>query len=82
MKHPKTAPTRVTKTMEEFFPAPDRFVNYRLVNIDDEKLVRKCTEVLNIALTLLWIYYCIDQLYMCSGVYYIIDIGHICIRHS
>lgn len=52
MKYPKTAHSRFTNTMEEFFPAPGRFVNYRLVNIDDEKLVRKCTEALNVALTL------------------------------
>uniref|UniRef100_A0A8W8I7W7 Uncharacterized protein n=1 Tax=Magallana gigas TaxID=29159 RepID=A0A8W8I7W7_MAGGI len=27
-KNPKSAPPRQTKTMEELFPAPDRFVNY------------------------------------------------------
>lgn len=30
IKNPKSAPPRQTKTMEELFPAPDRFVNYRL----------------------------------------------------
>lgn len=28
--NPNSAPPRQTKTMEELFPAPDRFVNYRL----------------------------------------------------
>eukprot|EP00105_Crassostrea_gigas_P016165 XP_011433448.1 PREDICTED: uncharacterized protein LOC105332515 [Crassostrea gigas] len=28
IKNPKSAPPRQTKTMEELFPAPDRFVNY------------------------------------------------------
>lgn len=32
IKNPKSAPPRQTKTMEELFPAPDRFVNYRLEN--------------------------------------------------
>lgn len=32
IKNPKSAPPRQTKTMEELFPAPDRFVNYRLAN--------------------------------------------------
>ena len=29
IKHPKSAPPRQTQTMEDLFPAPDRFINYR-----------------------------------------------------
>uniref|UniRef100_A0A8W8KII9 Uncharacterized protein n=1 Tax=Magallana gigas TaxID=29159 RepID=A0A8W8KII9_MAGGI len=28
IKHPKSAPPRQTQTMEDLFPAPDRFINY------------------------------------------------------
>uniref|UniRef100_A0A8W8MLH2 YqaJ viral recombinase domain-containing protein n=1 Tax=Magallana gigas TaxID=29159 RepID=A0A8W8MLH2_MAGGI len=50
IKNPKSAPPRQTKTMEELFPAPDRFVNYRTTNRpvndrDREFLYHKLTSV-------------------------------------
>ncbi|XP_061185798.1 uncharacterized protein LOC133193900 [Saccostrea echinata] len=32
VKNPKSVPPRQTKTMEDLFPAADRFVNYRLAS--------------------------------------------------